>query len=63
MKWPCIIDAVVLTAFVVACIWEWRRDVNAKAHAELKELMLPKAKVVNPYRDSMKDRCGGQSSE
>ena len=48
---------------VVACIWEWRRDVNAKARAELKELMLPKAKVVNPYRDSMKDRCGGQSSE
>ena len=31
MKWPCIIDAVVLTAFVVACIWEWRWDVNAKA--------------------------------
>lgn len=55
MKWPCIVDAVVLIVFIVACIWEWRRDVNAKAREEAEKMYSESeyakgAKAVNPYR-------------
>lgn len=34
MKIACIIDFFVLAGFLALCVWEWRRDVNAKARNE-----------------------------